>query len=141
MAIKYHPDVGDILICDFAGLKVPEMTKRRPVINLTPRFRRSGGLCTVVPISTTAPNAVQQWHARLRVNLPEPYSSPEVWLKAEFLYTVSYERLFLFQSGKDDFGKRTYIYPRLSEDEIKKVWECVLHGLGRSDIVKILDSY
>lgn len=30
MAIKYHPDVGDILICDFSQLKTkePEIVKK-----------------------------------------------------------------------------------------------------------------
>ena len=140
MAIKYHPNVGDILICDFTGMKPPEMIKRRPVINLSPRLRTSGGLCTVVPLSTTAPNAIQRQHARLRVDLPAPYSSPEVWLKGEFLYTVSYDRLFLFRSGKDGDGKRIYVQPHLTEDELKIVWDCVFHGLGRSDVVKKLQT-
>ncbi len=140
MAIKYHPEVGDILICDFSGMKPPEMVKRRPVVNLTPRFRRSGGLCTVVPLSTTAPNVIQRWHARLQVDLPNPYSSPEVWLKGEFLYTVSYDRLFLLRQGKDEDGNRIYTYPRLSNEQIKIVWDCVLHGLGRSDIVNYLSD-
>lgn len=140
MAIKYHPDAGDILICDFKGMIPPEMVKRRPVINLTPRYRRSGGLCLVAPLSTTAPNAVQLWHKRLRVDLPAPYTSPEVWLKGEFLYTVSYERLFLFSAGKDEYGKRQYARPALSEKEMMDVWQCVFHGMGRSDIVKVLDA-
>lgn len=61
MTIKIHPDVGQILICDFNGFSQPEITKRRPVINLTPR-RRVGTVCTVVPLSTTAPDPVQGWN-------------------------------------------------------------------------------
>lgn len=140
MAIKYHPNPGDILICDFKGMIPPEMVKRRPVINLTPRYRRSQGLCTVVPISTTAPQAIQSWHTRVHVNLPNPFSSPEAWAKCDFLYTVSYERLFLFHQGKQPDGKRNYVYPTLSEKELDQVWRCVLEGLGRHDIVKTLDA-
>ena len=140
MAIKYHPDAGEILICDFKGLNPPEMVKKRPVINLTPRYRRSGGLCLVVPLSTTAPDPVQLWHRRLHVNLPAPYQNPEVWIKGDFLYTVSYERLFPFFQGKDQSGKRQYVYPALTPKELDAVWRCVLYGMGRSDIVKMLDE-
>ncbi len=140
MAIKYHPNPGEILICDFHGMIAPEMVKRRPVINLTPRYRRSQGLYTVVPISTTAPKAIQSWHTKVHVDLPFPYSSPEAWAKCDFLYTVSSERLFLFRQGKDESGKRKYVYPCLSEKELNKVWECVFDGLGRHDVVKMLNS-
>lgn len=140
MTIQYPPEPGDILICDFNGLVAPEMIKRRPVINLTPRFRRNRGLCTVVPISTTAPKNTQLWHTKIHVDLPEPYSSPEAWAKCDFLYTMRYERLFLFRQGKNEEGKRNYVFPKLSDQELKKVWNCVLEGLGRHDVVKMLNS-
>jgi len=51
MALKYHPDPGDILICNFAvGFKEPEMVKSRPCVVLSPRLRRRSGLCTVVSL-------------------------------------------------------------------------------------------
>lgn len=95
MAISIHPDIGDLLICDFGQLntKEPEMVKRRPVICLTPR-RRPGKLCTVVPLSTTAPNPVQKWHCKLQLDLPEPYNKPEMWVKGDMLYTMSMERFY-----------------------------------------------
>ena len=36
----------------------------------------------------------------------------------------------------DGDGKRIYVQPHLTEDELKIVWDCVFHGLGRSDVVK-----
>ena len=134
MTIKIHPDVGQILICDFSGFSQPEITKRRPVINLTPR-RRVGTICTVVPLSTTAPEPVQAWNARLRVNLPKPYDNPECWIKGDMLYTVSFSRLDLFYTGKVN-GKRQYVYPFVSPEEMKLVWKCVMYGLGRADVLK-----
>lgn len=141
MAIKYHPNPGELLICDFKGMIPPEMVKRRPVINLTPRYRRNEGLCTVVPISTTAPKSIQSWHTRVHIDLPEPFTSPEAWAKCDFLYTVSYERLFLFHQGKRADGKRLYVHPTISEDELQKVWSCVFEGLGRHDLVKMIESF
>ena len=129
MAIQQHPEVGDVLLCDFSGFQAPEMTKRRPVINLTPR-RRIGRVCLVVPLSTTAPDPQPMWHRKVHVDLPPPFDkSPEAWAKCDMLYAVSFDRLFLFRKGKTE-GKRNYIYPIISEAEMKDVWEGIFYGLG-----------
>ncbi len=140
MAIKIHPDQGEILVCDFVGSIEPEMNKKRPVIVLTPRYRQTTRLLTVVPLSTTAPKTVQSWHMKIAVDLPHPFDSPISWLKGDNIMTVSFERLFPFRAGKDQFGKR--IYPRFFVDKetMPKVWNCVLNGLGRSDLVKLLQK-
>lgn len=140
MAIKFHPDIGDILICDFSQLntKKPEMVKRRPVICLTPR-QRPGNLCTVVPLSTTAPSPVQTWHDRLCIDLPAPYDNPQMWIKGDLLYSVSFERLSAFKTGKDrETGRRSYKCPKLSREEIKRVQKCVLRGLALHALAKML---
>lgn len=138
MAIRVHPDIDQILICDFNGFSEPEITKRRPVINLTPR-RRVGQLCTVIPLSTTAPNPKQGWNARLRVSLPKPYDKPECWIKGDMLYTVSFPRLDLFYTGKVN-GKHQYVYPAVSPEEMQFVWKCVMYGLGRPDVLTATTS-
>lgn len=51
------------------------------------------------------------------------------------LYTVSFSRLDLFYTGKVN-GKRQYVYPSVSPEEMKLVWKCVLYGLGRADLLK-----
>ncbi len=137
MAIQIHPDIGDILLCDFSQLKTlpPEMVKRRPVISLTPR-RRPGRLCTVVPLSTTAPDSIQSWHCKLQLDLPKPYDSPEVWVKGDMLYTLSFDRFYLFRMGKDQTGKRIYTFPKLTPDQLKKVEFCVLKGLAFNSYLK-----
>ena len=53
------------------------------------------------------------------------------------LYAVSFDRLFLFRKGKTE-GKRNYIYPIISEAEMKDVWEGIFYGLGRADVIKAL---
>ena len=140
MAIKLHPDQGEVLICDFSGTIPPEICKKRPVIVLTPRFRRVNRLLTVVQLSTTAPDPVQLWHTRVAVSLPRPYDSPVAWVKGDSLMTVSYDRLSPLRAGKDRYGKR--IYPRfvLDASAMRKIWDCVLHGLGRTDLVRLQEA-
>ena len=53
------PELGMVLMCDFVGLKHPEITKRRHVIVVSPDIRNKSGTCIVVPISTCAPK--YQW--------------------------------------------------------------------------------
>jgi len=134
MSLQFHPDQGCVLICDFTGFVPPEMVKRRPVVVVSPRFRARGGLCTVVPLSTTPPAPVQPWHLRITLQppLPAPYDRPEMWAKADMLYTVSFKRLQLPFRGKDEHGNRLYDQRCLSPVLMKRLMKCVLAGLGVS---------
>lgn len=137
MAISFHPDQGSILICDFYGTTHPEMQKRRPVVVMCPRFRARSNLCTVVPFSTTPPNPVEAYHIRLTMDpvLPAPYDSQFQWVKADMVYAVSFDRLFLFGSGKDRSGKRQYYSRRVSDTDFKAIQACMLNGLGLASLV------
>lgn len=132
MAINYHPEPGSILVCDFTGFIKPEMVKRRPVVVVSPRLRRRGNLCTVVPLSTTDPNPVEAYHYRLHTNppLPAPYDSPSHWVKADMVYTVSFERLFLMHSSKGPGGKRVYDQRVIDKADLIKIQAALLHGIG-----------
>lgn len=132
MAIHFHPDPGTILICDFTGFRAPEMIKRRPVVVISPRFRQRDGLCTIAPLSLTRPRHVCDFHCELEFDpvLPDPYSSPRMWLKADMLCAVSFDRLALPFLGKDDQGKRLYDVRRISDADLLRVRTCVLHGMG-----------
>lgn len=50
------------------------------------------------------------------------------------LYTVSFSRLDLFFAGKVA-GKRQYVYPFVSKEDMQAVWKCVMYGLGRADVL------
>ncbi|WP_293675629.1 type II toxin-antitoxin system PemK/MazF family toxin, partial [Thiolapillus sp.] len=97
MPIQIHPEQGTIVICDFKGFVPPEMVKRRPAVVISPRLRRRQHLCTVVPLSTTPPNPVAAYHHKFTLDpvLPKPYNSKIQWVKADMLYTVSFDRLYL----------------------------------------------
>lgn len=141
MPIKEHPYIGSILMCDFnAGFREPEMIKRRPVVVLSPKIAARPGLCTVVALSDTAPNRVMPYHCQIDIRrpLPESFNSNGVWVKGDMLYAVGFHRLDFIRRGKDLRGKRDYHYEPLSQENIRKIRECVLRGLGLSVLTKHL---
>lgn len=133
MAIQFYPQPGTILICDFAGFVEPEMVKRRPVIVIGPRLRNRGNLVNIVPLSTARPGEMCPYHYKLHTvpPLPAPYDEAYHWVKADMVYTVGFQRLFVPQRGKDEAtGKRQYEIRVLEKPELDAVLACVLHGLG-----------
>ena len=135
MALKFHPEPGTILICDYrTGFKVPEMVKRRPVVTVSPRLKRRDGLITVVPLSTTPPVPVCDHHCVIKpkIRLPEPFDSAEMWVKADMMATVGFERLDLVRGPREAFAKRKYLIQHLEPDQLKIVYQCLLHALGLS---------
>lgn len=141
MAIHEHPVLGTILICDFdSGFRQPEMVKRRPVVVISPKIGARPGLCTVVALSTTPPEPPQSFHCKITVDppLPAPFDSPENWVKGDMIYSVGFHRLDFVRLDKDRNGKRIYRYKPLSAEDIRKIRECVLWGLGIGTLTKHL---
>lgn len=140
MAVHFHPEQGAILACDFRGFEAPEIVKRRPVVVISPRLRHRTGLCTVVPMSTTEPRQLEAYHYRLHTDpaLPSPYDSPAHWVKADMVYTVSFDRLFLMFRGKDDQGVRVYDQRVIDQADLLKIQEAVLHGIGLTRLTDYL---
>jgi hypothetical protein len=61
--------------------------------------------------------------------LPQPYSSPVMWVKGDIVLTVAFHRLRLLFNGRAD-GQRVYDVRVLDPETLEKVRECVRHGLG-----------
>lgn len=132
MPLTYHPKAGTIVICDYStGFRAPEMVKRRPALIVSPRLRRREGLCTVVPLSTTAPYEVMPYHCELTPAraMPAPFDAPTFWAKADMLATVGFHRLDLPRLPRAD-GKRQYLAIVLSDEDLERVKACVRHALG-----------
>lgn len=125
----YYPKQSHVLICDFHGFVAPEMVKVRPVVIVSPSSRHGSRLCTVVPLSTTAPNPVHAWHIKLAQN-PNPLENLEleVWAKCDMLYTVSCDRLNQFHR-KTRKG-REYLSPAMKYDDFQRVLAGVRAYLG-----------
>ncbi|MDC9606373.1 type II toxin-antitoxin system PemK/MazF family toxin [Xenorhabdus griffiniae] len=133
MGLKYQPKVGSVLMCDFKGLIVPEIVKIRPVVVIA-RHRRNNKLVTVVPVSTTEPMPVFDYHYELSENPIPENEQIRCWVKCDMIMTVSTERLDRIKVRT--WQGRNYIDPRLSNDEMGQIKNAVLHGIGMSHLVK-----
>jgi len=121
-----------LLICDFnTGFKAPEMIKRRPVVVISPRPRRSKQLYTIVPLSTTVPNPVEPFHHRMNSrSLPGKFAEKETWAKCDMLATVSLERLDRVMVGKSPQGKRLYVAQEVLSEDLEAIRRGVMLALG-----------
>jgi mRNA interferase MazF len=85
MGINWAPEPGTIVRCDFTKFTVPQMTKFRPAVVISPRPQhRSKETCIVVPLSTTKPKFIEDYH--LLLSLPEPLPrglEKECWVKGD----------------------------------------------------------
>ena len=141
MPIKYPVAPGSILLCNYnTGFIAPEMVKRRPAIVISPRLQRRDGLCTVVPLSTTPPASELPYQCRLELTevLPPPFTSTTMWVKADMLATVCFERLDLFRTERDQSGKRKYLTPKICSGDLIRVRCCVLYALGLGTLTQAL---
>jgi uncharacterized protein YifN (PemK superfamily) len=141
MGLAEHPKLGAILMCDFEpGFREPEMVKRRPVVVVSPKMRGRPNLCTVVALSTTAPEPPLGCHAQMDIHppLPDHYESNDVWVKGDMLYTVALQRLDFIRIGKDANGKRIYYLHPVSNDNLRRIRGCVLSGIGLGSLTNHL---
>ncbi|MGB0784134.1 MAG: type II toxin-antitoxin system PemK/MazF family toxin [Marinomonas sp.] len=145
MALKFHPNPGTLLICDFdTGFQVPEMTKKRPVIVISPKRKNCSGLCTVVAISTVVPDHIEKWHYHLPMasmpNVPN-FQRKDSWVKGDMIYRVSFERLSLIRTKRDTTtGKRDYFTQTLGRKQMKSIYSCVLNALNLEALTPHLDD-
>ena len=128
MPIRYPPASGSVLLCDFRGTISPEMCKKRPVIILSSVSQK---LCVVVPLSTTEPEIIKKWHYYIKLDpvLPLPYNADFHWVKGDMICTVSFDRLSLPFQNKNREGKRQYVIPRISSDEMLAIKKCILSAM------------
>lgn len=64
--------------------------------------------------------------------MPAPYDSPRMWVKADMICAVSFQRLALPFIGKDPQGKRIYDVRQIAGEDLRRVQVCVLNGMGLS---------
>jgi mRNA interferase MazF len=138
MAIKHPVGPGTILLCDYGkgGFRPPEMVKRRPAIVVSPRLPYRDGLCTVVPISGDPNTHASNYEVQLLFSpaLPDPFSYEYGWAKCDMLATVAFERLDLFHTERDQYGRRKYLHLKLPEKDLERVKVGILHALGMGNL-------
>lgn len=137
MALKFHPKLGAVVICDYTtGFRVPEMVKEHLAVIVSDRLPHRDGLCTVVPLSQTPPDnrIAYQCKVELPVDPPPPYSGRFKWAKADMLATVGLARLSLPYTRRDPVtGKRKYLEIILADEELKKIVFAMRDALGLVD--------
>ncbi len=132
MAIRFVPEPGMVLMCDYnTGFIAPEMVKVRHSIVVSPKIQNAQGLCIVVPISSVRPNPVLAYHHRF---MPDayPFLTPgrPHWAKCDMVSHVSHARLdrVLIQ------GK--YESPKITEADLEAIRNCLLSAIGMAALKK-----
>lgn len=132
MTVVRHPQPGTIVRVDLSeGFRKPEMVKRRPAIVISPPIAGRSFLCSIVPLSTTAPDPVLPHHMKITLNppLPHPYGNSTMWVKGDIVLTVAFHRLRLLFSEWHG-GQRVYDVRVLDDQTMANVRDCVRAGLG-----------
>lgn len=132
MTVVNHPVPGTIVRVDLNdGFRPPEMVKRRPCVVISPRIPGRDRLCTIVPLSTTAPKPALGHHLKITLDppLPAPFDKPVMWAKADIVLTVAFHRLRLLFARKQD-GQRVYDIRVLEPSVFAQLQDCVRAGLG-----------
>jgi uncharacterized protein YifN (PemK superfamily) len=62
--------------------------------------------------------------------LPPPFEALVMWVKADMVATVSFDRLDLFNLGKGPDGKRIYDIPVVEPDVLMRIRHCVMRAIG-----------
>src|SRR5579859_6040176 len=127
MPINFVPRPGSVLLCDYStGFVPPEMTKRRPVVVLSP-FSPHSSTVVVVPISTLRPVRQESYHVRIRARqyrfLRRHVDS---WVKGDMMSAVSLARL-----------SPLALSASLSTHHFRAVQRAVLHALGFAQLTAL----
>jgi uncharacterized protein YifN (PemK superfamily) len=132
MPIQFHPRPGTLLYCDFStGFRPPEIVKRRPVVVISKAHQE---LVSVVPISTTEPLRIEEWHHQLDAkSLPRWLNRWWVphWAKCDIIMTVAFWRLERAKAGKHPTtGKRIYLTHIVCTEDLAAIRLAVSKVLG-----------
>lgn len=124
--LSFQPHPGQILICHFGlAFRVPEMTKTRPVLVISAHQRQWTRVCTVMPISSKAPDPLEPYHFELPSGLLPGTRYPRAWIKGDMIVSVASHRLDRIKTGF-----RRYECPSVPAEVLKEARRCALHRLG-----------
>jgi mRNA interferase MazF len=89
-------------------------------------------LVAVIPLSTSPPENVQDYHASLILErpLPAPFDAKSMWAKCDMIATLSLTRLDRFKMSRQNGGQRQWISGQFGDSDIQRIKAGVLHGLG-----------
>jgi uncharacterized protein YifN (PemK superfamily) len=90
-------------------------------------------LLTVVPLSGTETNPPRAYHPKIDLGfeLPHPFPAQVWWAKADMVASVSFQRLDLFRTERDQDGKRKYLNNlKVPEDQFVLIQAAVKLAFG-----------
>jgi uncharacterized protein YifN (PemK superfamily) len=128
MVMLYQPRPGNVVMCDYRGFVVPEMVKVRPVVVIA-RNRKNRRLVTVVPLSTTEPDLLEDHHHALANNPLPGRKTISCWAKCDMVTTVSLGRLDRYKVGRGQ-----YAVPVLPADDFEAIRRSVAKALDLTHI-------
>lgn len=132
--LHFAPRPGTVLLCDYdlgRASRLPgEMTKRRPVIVVSMRWRRRTDPIVIVPLSTSAPVEPDERQVRFAAGtygfLRQDVDS---WAKCEFVSAVSTERL------GQPWQSRSRRAPQLRDADVRLVTLAVARATGCGNLI------
>ena len=124
MPLAFQPRPGTVVMCDFAGFVVPEMVKVRPVV-VVARNRKNRQLVTVVPLSTTPPDRMEDHHHELSANPLPGREHITCWAKCDMIATVSLARLDRYK-----MARREFVAPSLPDADLEAIKLAIMSALG-----------
>ena len=129
MPIRFVPEPGMVLMCDYTGSIPPEMPKTRHVIVVSPKMQNAQGLCLVVPISSVRPSPMLAYHHLFMPNA-YPFFTPgrPHWAKGDMVSHVSHDRLDrVLIAGQ-------WSSPSVSAADLEAVRYCLLSAIGLANL-------
>lgn len=99
---------------------------------ISPPIEARGKLCTIVPLSKSAPQKEQPYHYNFQIpfQMPPNWGNSHRWAKCDMVCAVGFHRLDLIRLGKDRSGVRQYQLNTLSSIHLEKICNGVLASLG-----------
>lgn len=132
-SLPFHPSPGDILICDYStGFRAPEMVKRRLCIVVSPKLKRRNNLASVVPLSETEPEPVEDWHHKVDL-VSQSWGNGPRWAACDMVATVGYFRLSRPHYRHHVTEKRLYERLALDGENFEEVRRKLRLALGLSN--------
>jgi uncharacterized protein YifN (PemK superfamily) len=125
VALRFFPEPGMILICDFDGYIRPEVIKTRRVVVVSPKrlFRSlSDVTVVVVPLSEIQPVPLETWHHRIPDGRYRGVAT--CWAKGDLIAHVSVARLDRVFHGRDR------IVPLVSGSDLRAIRAAAAAAIG-----------
>lgn len=95
------------------------------MVVISPNLPRRAGLVTVIPLSTTAPLPIEQYHYRLRGNPIPGKEVGEIWAKCDLVTTVSLARL-----DRKKIARGQFAVGYVSMQQVREMRRCAAISFG-----------